>query len=69
MTKEYIAYRREQPLGIGTIEELAESLGFTDKNMKRRTYPSAHKNMSEGSILLYEIEDDEDDNQIKPERL
>lgn len=64
MTKEYIAYKGEQPLGTGTVQELAEKLGFTYENMKYRTYPSAHKKMSEGSILLYEIEDDEDDSDI-----
>lgn len=64
MTKEYIAYRGDRPLGTGTIEELAESLGFTYKNMQFRTYPSTHKKMGEGSVLLYEIEDDEDDNQF-----
>lgn len=62
---EYVAYKGEQVLGVGTIKELADGLGFTYKNMKYRTYPSAHKKMSEGSVLLYEIEeDDEDDSQI-----
>lgn len=71
MTKEYIAYRGDRPLGTGTIEELAGKLGYSYKNMKFRTYPSAHERFkdSDKSILLYEIEDDEDDNQIKPERL
>lgn len=62
MTKEYIAYRGDRPLGTGTIEELADKLGYTYKNMQFRTYPSTHENMGEGAILLYEIEDDEDDN-------
>lgn len=61
---EYVAYKGERVLGVGTIQELADGLGFTYKNMKYRTYPSAHKKMGEGAILLYEIEDDEDDNQI-----
>ena len=64
MTKEYIAYRGEQPLGVGTIEELAEKLGYTYKNMQYKSYPAAHRKAKDGSnaILLYEIEDDEDDN-------
>lgn len=66
MTKEYIAYRGEQPLGTGTIEELADKLGYTYNNMRTRSYPSIRKRIkdSDKAILLYEIEDDEDDNQI-----
>ncbi|GMR70635.1 hypothetical protein NUITMVRA1_13120 [Aerococcus viridans] len=63
MTKEYIAYRGDRPLGTGTIEELAEKFGYTYKNMQYKTYASAHRKAKDGSnaILLYEIEDDEDD--------
>lgn len=66
MTKEYIAYRGDRPLGTGTIEELADKLGYTYKNMQYKSYPAAHKKAKDGgnTILLYEIEDDEDDNQI-----
>lgn len=64
MTKEYIAYRGDRPLGTGTIEELADKLGYTYKNMQFRTYPSTHERFkdSDKSILLYEIEDDDYDN-------
>lgn len=60
MTKEYIAYQGEQPIGIGTIEELADKLGYTYRNMRTRSYPSIRKRIKDGNnaILLYEIEDD-----------
>lgn len=63
MTKEYIAYRGEQPLGTGTIEELADKLGYTYKNMKYKSYPAAHRKAKDGSnaVLLYEIKEDDED--------
>lgn len=62
---EYVAYKGDKVLGVGTIQELADGLGFTYQNMKYRTYPYAHKKMGEGSVLLYEIEEDEEnDNQF-----
>ena len=66
MTKEYIAYRGEQPLGIGTIKELVESLDYSYSGLRFKTTPEAHKRYkdSDKAVLLYEIEDDEDDNQI-----
>lgn len=60
MTKEYIAYQGDRPLGTGTVKELAESLGYTYGGMKFKTTPSAHKR-SKGSdrvVLLYEIEEE-----------
>ncbi|MBA5746561.1 hypothetical protein ACUW9Z_000909 [Aerococcus sp. 150760007-1] len=66
MTKEYIAYRGDRPLGTGTIEELADRLGYTYKEMKYKSYPLTHirDKGDRNAILLYEIEDDEDDNQF-----
>lgn len=63
---EYVAYKGDKVLGVGTIQELADKLGYTYKNMKYKSYPAAHRKAKEGSnaILLYEIEEDEDDNQI-----
>lgn len=60
MTKEYIAYQGDRPLGTGTVKELAESLGYTYNGMKFKTTPSAHKRFkdSEGAVLLYEIEEE-----------
>lgn len=61
--KEYIAYKGDRPLGTGTVKELAESLGYTYGGMEFKTTPSAHKR-SEGSdrvVLLYEIEEDNED--------
>ena len=63
MTKEYIAYQGDRPLGTGTVKELAESLGYTYNGMKFKTTPSAHKR-SKGSdrvVLLYEIEEEVED--------
>ena len=63
MAKEYIAYKGDRPLGTGTAKELAEGLGYAYSTLSFNASPSAHKR-SEGSdrvVLLYEIEDDEED--------
>ena len=63
MAKEYIAYKGDRPIGTGTVKELAEGLGYAYSTLSFNASPSAHKR-SEGSdrvILLYEIEDDEED--------
>ena len=60
--KEYIAYKGDRPLGTGTVKELAESLGYGYSTLAFNASPTAHKR-SEGSkraILLYEIEEDEE---------
>ena len=61
--KEYIAYKGDRPLGTGTIEELAEMLGYSYNGMQFKSRPSAHKRYkgSDRAILLYEIEDDEEE--------
>ena len=60
MAKEYIAYQGDRPLGTGTIEELADKLGYTYENMKYKSYPAAHRKAKDGgkTILLYEIEEE-----------
>lgn len=61
--KEYIAYKGDRPLGTGTVKELSEGLGYAYSTLSFNASPSAHKR-SEGSdrvVLLYEIEDDEED--------
>ena len=65
MAKEYIAYKGDIPLGTGTVKELAEGLGYAYSTLSFNASPSAHKR-SEGSdraILLYEIEEDEEEDQ------
>ena len=61
--KEYIAYKGDRPLGTGTVKELAESLGYAYSTLQFNTSPSAHKRSkgSDRAILLYEIEDDEEE--------
>ena len=63
MAKEYIAYKGDRPLGTGTVKELAEKLGYAYSTLSFNTSPSAHKRSggSDRAILLYEIEDDEED--------
>lgn len=61
--KEYIAYKGDRPLGTGTVKELEEGLGYAYSTLSFNASPSAHKR-SEGSdrvVLLYEIEEDEED--------
>lgn len=63
MAKEYIAYKGDRPLGTGTVKELAKGLGYAYSTLSFNASPSAHKR-SEGSdraILLYEIEEDEEE--------
>ena len=61
--KEYIAYQGDRPLGTGTVKELADKLGYSYTGMQFKTTPSARKRYkdSDRAILLYEIEDDEED--------
>ena len=61
--KEYIAYKGDRPLGTGTVKELAEKLGYSNVGMQFKTTPSAHKRYkgSDRVVLLYEIEDDEEE--------
>ena len=63
MAKEYIAYRGEQPLGTGTVKELAEGLGYAYSTLSFNASPSAHKRSagSDRVILLYEIEEDDEE--------
>ena len=63
IAKEYIAYQGDRPLGTGTVRELSESLGYAYSALSFNTSPSAHKRSggSDKVILLYEIEDDEEE--------
>ena len=63
MAKEYIAYQGDRPLGTGTVKELAKSLGYSYSTLQFNTSPTAHKRSegSERAILLYEIEDDDEE--------
>lgn len=63
MANEYIAYQGDKTLGTGTVKELAKSLGYGYSTLQFNTSPSAHKRSkgSDRAILLYEIEDDEED--------
>lgn len=61
--KEYIAYQGDRPLGVGTVKELAESLGYGYNTLSFNASPSAHKRCkgSDRAILLYEIEEDDEE--------
>ena len=63
MAKEYIAYKGDRPLGTGTVKEFAEGLGYAYSTLRFNTSPTAHKRSggSDRVVLLYEIEDDEED--------
>ena len=60
--KECIAYQGDRPLGVGTVKELAESLGYAYSTLSFNASPSAHKRSGDSDkvVLLYEIEDDEE---------
>lgn len=61
--KEYITYQGDRPLGVGTVKELAESLGYGYSTLSFNASPSAHKRCkgSDRAILLYEIEEDDEE--------
>ena len=63
MAKEYIAYKGDRPLGTGTVKELADKLGYSYSGVRFKTTPSARKRYegSDKAILLYEIEDDDEE--------
>jgi len=63
IAKEYIAYQGDRPLGIGTVRELSESLGYGYSTLSFNASPSAHKRSggSDKAILLYEIEKDDEE--------
>ena len=65
MTKEYIAYKGDRPLGTGTVKELAEGLGYAYSTLSFSASPSAHERSrvrgGDKAILLYEIEDDNEE--------
>ena len=63
IAKEYIAYQGDRPLGTGMVKELAEKLGYSNGGMQFKSTPSAHKRYkdSDRAILLYEIEEDEEE--------
>ena len=61
--KEYIAYQGDRPLGTGTVKELEDGLGYAYSTLSFNTSPSAHKRSGDSDkvVLLYEIEDDEEE--------
>ena len=65
IAKEYIAYQGDRPLGTGTVRELSESLGIPYSTLSFNASPSAHARSrirgGDKAILLYEIEDDEEE--------
>jgi len=63
IAKEYIAYKGDRPLGTGTVKELAEGLGYGYSTLSFNASPSAHKKSGDSDrvILLYEIEEDEEE--------
>ena len=63
ITKEYIAYQGDRPLGTGTVKELADKLGYSYSGMQFKTTPSARKRYKDSDrvILLYEIEEDDEE--------
>lgn len=56
---DYAMYRGDQFIDIDTIPNLAEKYHKTESELKSLSYPSAHKKSHGNSLLLYEIEDDE----------
>lgn len=56
---DYAMYKGDKFIDIDTIPNLAEKYHKTESALKYLSYPSAHKKSHGNSLLLYEIEDDE----------
>ena len=56
---DYAMYKGDSFVDLGTLTYLAEKYHKTESALKYLSYPSAHKRSHGNSLLLYEIEDDE----------
>ena len=56
---DYAMYKGDKFIDIDTISNLAEKYHKTESALKSLSYPSAHKKSHGNRLLLYEIEDDE----------
>lgn len=56
---DYAMYKGDKFIDIDTIPNLAKKYHKTESALKFLSYPSAHKRSHGNSLLLYEIEDDE----------
>ena len=56
---DYAMYKGDKFIDIDTISHLAEKYHKTESALKSLSYPSAHKKSHGNRLLLYEIEDDE----------
>lgn len=52
---EYAAYRGDEYLGIGTIEELAKLTSLSPSTLYHRSFPVGHKRVKENGIKLYKF--------------
>ena len=61
--KEYAAYKGEDLIAIGTVEEIAEELGKKIENIRWHTYPTAARRIEEKNLKnvfrMVRLEDDE----------
>ena len=55
---EYAAYKGEDIIGVGTIDELAKTTGFTKQTLKFSATPTARKRNKGNKLVLYKIEDE-----------
>ena len=56
---DYAMYKGDKFIDIDTIPNLAKKYHKTESALKSLSYPSAHKKSHGNSLLLYKIEDDE----------
>lgn len=54
--KEYVVYRLDEFVCLGTSWECAEFLGMTIVNFRKITQPAYKRNTIPGSLFAYEIE-------------
>ena len=56
---EYVMYRGDQFIDLGTVAYLAEKYHKKKKSLRFLATPSAHKRSAKNSLLLYRIENEE----------
>ncbi len=57
---EYAAYRGDEFIFVGTIEEIVEYTGLSYSTVEFKTHAVAKKRDKGNGLLLYKLEEDED---------
>ena len=56
--KEYVAYKGDEFVAVGTIKEIAKETGYTIGTLEYARCPAHHRRAKRNAIKLYRLEDD-----------